>query len=148
MRSFIDGLQEYILIAAQSPKGGLRDKPGKSPDNYHTCYNLSGLSAAQHVVTYSNSDAQRLIQDFLTPTPSESFEMIKGINETELEAQHRMAKVYASAMAWNERPHSKRITGKADNELIASHPVFNVTIEKTKRMLNFYYQQPPVISSD
>ncbi|KAJ5653121.1 hypothetical protein N7490_000124 [Penicillium lividum] len=28
--------------------GGLRDKPGKSPDAYHTCYVLSGLSAMQH----------------------------------------------------------------------------------------------------
>jgi len=27
--------------------GGLRDKPGKPPDHYHTCYCLSGLSAAQ-----------------------------------------------------------------------------------------------------
>ena len=28
--------------------GGLRDKPGKSADFYHTCYCLSGLSSAQH----------------------------------------------------------------------------------------------------
>ncbi len=28
-------------------KGGLRDKPGKAPDYYHTCYCLSGLSSAQ-----------------------------------------------------------------------------------------------------
>jgi hypothetical protein len=27
--------------------GGLRDKPGKSPDYYHTCYCLSGLTQAQ-----------------------------------------------------------------------------------------------------
>lgn len=26
----------------------MRDKPGKPPDFYHTCYCLSGLSAAQH----------------------------------------------------------------------------------------------------
>lgn len=32
----------------QQPKGGLRDKPGKPPDQYHTCYCLSGLSSAQH----------------------------------------------------------------------------------------------------
>lgn len=29
-------------------KGGLRDKPGKPVDYYHTCYCLSGLAAAQH----------------------------------------------------------------------------------------------------
>ena len=32
----------------QASKGGLRDKPGKPPDYYHTCYCLSGLSASQH----------------------------------------------------------------------------------------------------
>lgn len=28
--------------------GGLRDKPSKPRDFYHSCYNLSGLSVAQH----------------------------------------------------------------------------------------------------
>jgi len=41
-------LQRYILVACQGPMGGLRDKPGKHPDLYHTCYCLSGLSVAQH----------------------------------------------------------------------------------------------------
>ena len=41
-------LQRYILLCAQCyPEGGLRDKPGKSRDYYHTCYCLSGLSASQ-----------------------------------------------------------------------------------------------------
>ena len=41
-------LQLYILLACQVPqKGGLRDKPGKGCDFYHTCYCLSGLAAAQ-----------------------------------------------------------------------------------------------------
>lgn len=41
-------LQFYILKACQVSKGGLRDKPGKHVDFYHTCYCLSGLSTAQH----------------------------------------------------------------------------------------------------
>ena len=40
-------LQRYILLAAQTLTGGLRDKPGKGPDLYHTCYCLSGLSVGQ-----------------------------------------------------------------------------------------------------
>lgn len=40
-------LQGYILLCCQVLDGGLRDKPGKSPDYYHTCYCLSGLSQAQ-----------------------------------------------------------------------------------------------------
>lgn len=41
-------LQLWILAACQGPHGGLRDKPGKPPDYYHTCYCLSGLAIAQH----------------------------------------------------------------------------------------------------
>ena len=32
----------------QHKKGGLRDKPSKHPDAYHSCYNLVGLGAAQN----------------------------------------------------------------------------------------------------
>uniref|UniRef100_A0AC35TTF1 Protein farnesyltransferase subunit beta n=1 Tax=Rhabditophanes sp. KR3021 TaxID=114890 RepID=A0AC35TTF1_9BILA len=42
------GLQAYTLFISQDPFGGLKDKPKKSPDLYHTCYSLSGLSIAQH----------------------------------------------------------------------------------------------------
>lgn len=44
-------LQRYILHCGQQIEqdkaGGLRDKPGKSRDYYHSCYALSGLSIAQ-----------------------------------------------------------------------------------------------------
>ncbi|KAL9182472.1 hypothetical protein ACHAXT_013124 [Thalassiosira profunda] len=43
-------LQRYILLCAQDVNGGLRDKPSKPKDFYHSCYNLSGLSVAQHAV--------------------------------------------------------------------------------------------------
>ncbi len=42
-----DALARYVLRAAQDPRGGLRDKPGKSADAYHTCYALGGLALAQ-----------------------------------------------------------------------------------------------------
>ena len=41
-------LQAWILICCQGENGGLRDKPGKPVDHYHTCYCLSGMSVAQH----------------------------------------------------------------------------------------------------
>lgn len=44
-------LQKYLLVCCQMPKGGgLRDKPGKWPDFYHTCYCLSGLAVAQNTL--------------------------------------------------------------------------------------------------
>eukprot|EP00041_Stephanoeca_diplocostata_P009789 m.152888 g.152888 ORF g.152888 m.152888 type:complete len:214 (-) comp17899_c0_seq2:1072-1713(-) len=42
-----DALRDYILFCCQSDNGGLRDKPGKHRDYYHTCYCLSGLSLTQ-----------------------------------------------------------------------------------------------------
>ena len=41
-------LQRYILLCTQDENGGLRDKPSKGRDFYHSCYCLSGLSIAQH----------------------------------------------------------------------------------------------------
>ncbi|KAL3800304.1 hypothetical protein HJC23_003600 [Cyclotella cryptica] len=46
-------LQRYILLCAQDVNGGLRDKPSKPRDFYHSCYNLSGLSVAQHSPQWS-----------------------------------------------------------------------------------------------
>ena len=43
-------LQKYILLCCQQHDGGLRDKPSKFRDFYHTCYALSGLSIAQNGV--------------------------------------------------------------------------------------------------
>eukprot|EP00697_Spironema_sp_BW2_P018033 gnl/Spiro4/9894_TR5246_c0_g1_i1.p1 gnl/Spiro4/9894_TR5246_c0_g1~~gnl/Spiro4/9894_TR5246_c0_g1_i1.p1 ORF type:complete len:431 (+),score=103.85 gnl/Spiro4/9894_TR5246_c0_g1_i1:106-1398(+) len=48
-----EALQEYIVYCTQAPAGGLRDKPGKAADFYHTCYCLSGLSVAQFDATNS-----------------------------------------------------------------------------------------------
>lgn len=42
-------LKCYILNCCQDKKfGGLRDKPGKNPDFYHTNYTLSGLSITEY----------------------------------------------------------------------------------------------------
>jgi protein farnesyltransferase subunit beta len=43
-------LQRYVLLCGQSMTGGLRDKPGKGADLYHTCYCISGLSLGQWAV--------------------------------------------------------------------------------------------------
>ena len=44
----VEALQLWLLKCCQASKGGMRDKPGKPPDYYHTCYCLSGLSSSQH----------------------------------------------------------------------------------------------------
>ncbi|KAK7194415.1 farnesyltransferase beta subunit [Novymonas esmeraldas] len=43
-------LQDYVLRCCQdADTGGLMDKPGVAHDGYHTCYSLSGMSAAQNL---------------------------------------------------------------------------------------------------
>lgn len=54
-----EALARYILSAAQFAKGGLIDKPGKRADAYHTCYNLAGLSAAQHEYRYDEASGRQ-----------------------------------------------------------------------------------------
>ncbi|CAR24215.1 protein farnesyltransferase [Lachancea thermotolerans CBS 6340] len=54
-------LREYILKCCQSKeRPGLRDKPGKSPDYYHTAYVLMGLSATEY--SFSVRDCPQRIQ--------------------------------------------------------------------------------------
>jgi len=49
-------LQRYILLCCQDLNGGLRDKPSKPRDFYHSCYVLSGLSTSEHVLRSTNGD--------------------------------------------------------------------------------------------
>lgn len=62
--SFYDreGLIRYILSCGQdhSSRGGMRDKPGRRSDAYHTCYVLSGLSSAQHIVSADTSQDEQV----------------------------------------------------------------------------------------
>jgi len=63
-----EGLIRYILCACQdrSKRGGLRDKPSKMSDGYHTCYVLAGLSSAQHKWGINKSDLEPISGNCLT----------------------------------------------------------------------------------
>ncbi|KFH41232.1 Protein farnesyltransferase subunit beta-like protein [Hapsidospora chrysogenum ATCC 11550] len=66
-------LIRYIMCCCQdlSKRGGLRDKPSKYSDAYHTCYVLAGLSSAQHKWTLASArpEAQVLGTDQWVATP-------------------------------------------------------------------------------
>ncbi|KAL7578148.1 hypothetical protein ACA910_012593 [Epithemia clementina (nom. ined.)] len=57
-------LERYILLCAQDVTGGLRDKPSKRRDFYHSCYNISGLSVVQHCgqVSFGHPTQSRVAQ--------------------------------------------------------------------------------------
>ncbi|KAL4891066.1 terpenoid cyclases/protein prenyltransferase alpha-alpha toroid [Aspergillus ambiguus] len=52
-----EGLTRYILGCCQGKDGGLRDKPGKHVDSYHSCYTLTGLSMVQYRHYYTDVSA-------------------------------------------------------------------------------------------
>ncbi|KAG5437204.1 hypothetical protein PCK2_001016, partial [Pneumocystis canis] len=55
-----DELRTFILTCCQYRTGGLRDKPEKYPDQYHTCYCIAGLSVIENVFIYSNPEKEDL----------------------------------------------------------------------------------------
>ncbi|KAK5118827.1 hypothetical protein LTR62_000036 [Meristemomyces frigidus] len=78
-----EALVRYLLTCCQQsgPKGGMRDKPSARPDGYHTCYSLSGLSAAMHHYAY---DAAGLDKDAVSGRLLAAFNW-KGRRGTESE---------------------------------------------------------------
>ena len=81
----VAALQNYTLACCQEEKGGLRDKPEKNPDYYHTCYCLSGLSLAQYLFSWVDNklhvEPTRLLFDLQVTHP---------VHNIGLEAVHSM----------------------------------------------------------
>lgn len=119
-------LQEYILLIAQAPKGGLRDKPNKNADAYHTCYNLSGLSMCQHRVELDPSTRRELYSQFKA-SPSEVSEYQRCC--------------YAAMLGWTVDSKLQCVLGGTRNQVAVTHPVFNVGFIKAKTMMDWAYNQ-------
>ena len=102
-------LQRYILHCGQNMTGGLRDKPSKSRDFYHTCYSLSGLSIAQWFDL--NGSGQPMKGD---------------------DAPRKNVYVY----------------GDNDNVVNRTSPIFNITSDKLKFALEYFYQDHMICSHD
>lgn len=121
----IGALQEYVILVAQHPGGGLRDKPGKGPDGYHTCYNLAGLSAAQHKYTLPSSAVDKCRESFVSPfagsrvveLEKKEVEMILDEGESEESAEQRMREVWARSFGWTEV--EKELVGGEENEVVS-----------------------------
>ncbi|GAA6010604.1 hypothetical protein JCM10207_007759 [Rhodosporidiobolus poonsookiae] len=149
-------LQQYVVLVAQQPSGGLRDKPGKPADAYHTCYNLSGAASAQHHPSspsagggaYSVKRQRRERETYggaavIEEEGGEEVVRILGEGETEEEAERRMREVWSRTWAWGaEGGEGKLVYGGQENELIPTHPLFNVCTADARRAMAFFYGQP------
>lgn len=125
-----EALQLYILLVAQNLEtGGLRDKPGKKSDAYHTCYNLSGLSASQHVARPCG-ETRRFCYDGWKGDGGGS------------EGEELNRRIYSSMLGFNLAPgRTKLVVGEKTNEILPTHPVFNVGFLQMRDMMQWAYKQ-------
>ncbi|KAK5662003.1 hypothetical protein OQA88_10114 [Cercophora sp. LCS_1] len=108
-----EGLIRYILCCCQdqTKRGGLRDKPGKMSDAYHTCYVLSGLSAAQY--QWELSVASR--EDETSPLSS------------------------AADAAWTVLPHLDDMQVFEEQDLVRPiHPAFTIPQRSQQEMQSYF----------
>lgn len=115
--TILEALQGFILVSSQAEGGGLRDKPGRSPDAYHTLYNLSGLSSAQHHVYRTSEVRDKLATEWVTIARSVDLAIS---NE---DAEIRKA-VYLSSIAWVEEEGASRYVGGRPNRVVRN-PTLN-----------------------
>ncbi|BGP57025.1 hypothetical protein JCM8202_004538 [Rhodotorula sphaerocarpa] len=139
-------LRQYVDFVAQAPGGGLRDKPGKAPDAYHTCYNLSGSSSAQHSPVFSVQRRDRLAASYSPPDTQgdtvSSSPCVKGESATRSAERARL--LWSNTLAWESgRPDDTRADRSAD--LAFAHPLFNVTMPVVWDMMRFFYGQTEVL---
>jgi protein farnesyltransferase subunit beta len=123
-------LQEYVLIIAQAPKGGLRDKPGKNSDAYHTCYNLSGLSLCQYQFELDDSARTQLHQQYKVKT----FDVVDTLEEWK-------RCCFSSMLGWKFDVKKQCILGGEQNRVGVTHPIFNVGFYRVKEMMDWSYGQ-------
>ncbi|KAJ6617951.1 terpenoid cyclases/protein prenyltransferase alpha-alpha toroid [Mycena sp. CBHHK59/15] len=133
-------LQEYILYAGQHPAGGLRDKPPKHADSYHTLYCLAGLSSAQHKVFPSPARRKELLDSWTAPAEGED-------KDTKATEDERRKRVFTHALSYTEEEGTETIVGGPPNRVNATHPLFNLTITHTEAIMSHFYGQavPPRI---
>ncbi|KAG6841519.1 hypothetical protein C0991_010133 [Blastosporella zonata] len=107
-------LQEYILYAGQHPAGGLRDKPPKDADAYHTLYCLSGLSTAQHRVSPDSARREKIRKAW---DGANSYAPDAKISNSTLPDEIRQ-KVFEDALAWTEEEGGSMIVGGKENRVV------------------------------
>lgn len=105
-------------MSSQAASGGLRDKPGKPADGYHTLYNLSGLSSAQHHVYRPTERRQELAQKWVAP-PVHDLTVVDTAVSDDTRTEFRQ-KVFIASMAWTEEEGASRIVGGKPNRVVSA----------------------------
>ena len=138
-----EALQGYLIICCQGVQGGLRDKPTKNPDIYHTCYSLSGMSVAQ-----SKSNYQGLFADDHSikhadysgiPDPRvTNFEDFDEQDEDGDEPKEKYDMEITSQQPDNQVDHSVLISDIYSNALLRMNPIYNARFDKVHKAREWF----------
>ncbi|KIY70764.1 terpenoid cyclases/Protein prenyltransferase [Cylindrobasidium torrendii FP15055 ss-10] len=134
-----EALQEYVLWAGQHSSGGLRDKPPKGADAYHTQYVLAGLSSAQHRIVPDASRRAEL-EAAWADAPSEAQNTTEGPAWLDRLRPERK-RVFIDALSWWEDKTAAKVLGGPGNTVNASHPLFDLTITHAEGIMGHFYGQ-------
>jgi protein farnesyltransferase subunit beta len=125
-------LQQYVTLTCQGAvaTSGIRDKPGKFPDFYHTCYALSGLSVAQ-----------------MSCAPKFSKEELEKEREADGsdDADSDVISVFNMDQYRELNPH---ILGGASNRLLITNPAYNLTTGVVDAVNSYFAEKDAFASSD
>jgi protein farnesyltransferase subunit beta len=111
----LEALQGFILVSSQADAGGLRDKPGRPADAYHTLYNLSGLSSAQHHV-YRPVDRRESVKEKWVEKQRSVSLGAAGSEEKETRKS-----AFEGSMSWAEEEGASRYVGGKANRVVSHH---------------------------
>ncbi|KAI0628312.1 terpenoid cyclases/Protein prenyltransferase [Trametes polyzona] len=136
-------LQEYILLAGQHPAGGLRDKPPKPADAYHTLYCAAGLSAAQHRVIPSDPRRNAILSGWnVEQARARAGTSFRATSDGEREKVDELRRrTCAHVLSWTEEEGTAVYVGGAANRVNAVHPLFNLTVTHSDAMMAYFYGQ-------
>ena len=126
-----EGLIRYILTATQNSYGGLRDKPGKGPDFYHSNYVLLGLSAATYHYYYDGGTEDEVVETgadqglpLLIPFRWKCEKKVPGVEQL-VEGFEGWPE-----MRWGDGGEIAVDEGGLEGDRVAAaHPVFNIRME-------------------
>ena len=126
-------LQGYIILCCQQGQGGLKDKPTKYPDIYHTCYSLSGFSCSSNKENYQGLYAPDHTIDHATYTGEVKHQeqvFIDDEDDEELKAQESTTN--------DERDHQILLCGLINNAMPRINPIYNARFDKVDKARKYF----------
>lgn len=125
-------LQGYLILCCQNTVGGMKDKPSKHPDIYHTCYSLSGMALSQNKENYKGLFAD---------VPTIDLENYSGKPEKEVlefkDAEDEGEEV-VDTKDEGPRDHQVLLSAVLNNSLVRINPVYNGRFDKVTKAREYF----------